>query len=135
MPAETSFVTAGKFRLAVDRPGVPTGRFVYGSSYLARENALPLDPLELKLSEKTYTTRQLKGVFGALRDASPDYWDRRVVEKHAGVPQLREIDYLLHSPDDRAGAVGFGVNAEPPAPRRRFNQTSELARLQEFAAG
>lgn len=133
LPGKTSFVTAGKFRLAVDRRGVPTGRFVYGSSYLARENAVPLDPLELKLSKKTYTTRQLKGVFGALRDASPDYWGRRVIEKHAGLPQLRETDYLLHSPDDRAGALGFGLNAEPPAPRRKFNQTLELARLQEFA--
>jgi len=133
LPGETSFVTAGKFQLGADRRGVQTGKFVYGSTYLARESAVPIDPLELKLSKKTYATRQLKGVFGALRDASPDYWGRRVIEKHAGIPQLREIDYILQSPDDRAGALGFGLNAEPPAPRRKFNQTIELARLQEFA--
>ena len=118
LPGDTSFVTAGKFRLNVDRRGIPTGRFVYGSSYLARDDAVPLDPLELKLSRNNYTTRNLNGVFGALRDASPDYWGRRVIEKHTGIPQLREIDYLLYSPDDRAGALGFGLHAEPPAPRR-----------------
>ena len=133
LPGETSFVTAAKFHLAADRRGAPTGKFVYGSTYLTRENAVSLDPLGLKLSKKTYTTRQLKGVFGALRDASPDYWGRRVIEKHAGLPQLREIDYMLQSPDDRAGALGFGLNVEPPAPRKKFNQTIELARLQEFA--
>jgi len=133
LPGETNFVTAAKFHLAADRRGAPTGKFVYGSTYLTRENAVSLDPLELKLSKKTYTTRQLKGVFGALRDASPDYWGRRVIEKHAGLPQLREIDYMLQSPDDRAGALGFGLNVEPPAPRRKFNQTIELARLQESA--
>lgn len=133
LPGETRFVTAGKFHLAADRRGVPTGRFVYGSTYLARENAVSLDPLELKLSKRTYTTRRLKGVFGALRDACPDYWGRRVIEKHAGLFQLREIDYMLQSPDDRAGALGFGLNSNPPAPRRKFNQTMALAKLQKFA--
>ncbi len=69
-------------------------------------------------------------MFGAIRDASPDYWGRRVIEKHVGKTELGEIDYLLHSPDDRAGALGFGLKKEPPAPRRKFNQTIELERLQ-----
>ncbi|MBK6674296.1 MAG: HipA domain-containing protein [Proteobacteria bacterium] len=74
-----------------------------------------------------------KGLFGALRDAGPDYWGRRVIEKHAGIATLDELDYLLQSPDDRAGALGFGLNVEPPAPKREFNRTLELARLQELA--
>ena len=133
LPGETEFVTAGKFELTTDRRGIPTGRFIYGRSYLARENAVPIDPLELKLSTKTYETNLLKGIFGSLRDASPDYWGRRVIEKHTGQTQLSEIDYLLYSPDDRAGALGFGLNREPPAPRRKFNQTMELERLQALA--
>ncbi|MFQ5982198.1 MAG: type II toxin-antitoxin system HipA family toxin [Woeseiaceae bacterium] len=133
LPGTTEFVTAGKFHLTTDRRGVPIGRFVYGDSYLARDNAVPIDPLELKLGSNIYTTRILKGVFGALRDASPDYWGRRIIERHAGRPQLAEMDYLLYSPDDRAGALGFGRNREPPAPRRKFNQTIELERLQAFA--
>jgi len=133
LPGETEFVTVGKFELTTNRQGNPAGKFVYGRSYLARDNAVPIDPIELKLSTKTYETNILKGVFGALRDASPDYWGRRVIEKYKGQTQLGEIDYLLYSPDDRAGALGFGLNQEPPAPSRKFNQTMELERLQELA--
>ena len=64
LPGETEFVTAGKFELTTNRQGNPTGKFVYGRSYLARDNAVPIDPLELKLSTKTYETNLLKGVFG-----------------------------------------------------------------------
>ncbi len=133
LPDETEFVTAGRFKLTTDRNGVATGRFIYGKSYLERNNAVPLDPIELKLRRGTYQTNILKGVFGAIRDASPDYWGRRVIEKYVGKTELGEIDYLLHSPDDRAGALGFGLNREPPAPRRKFNQTIELERLQALA--
>jgi serine/threonine-protein kinase HipA len=117
----------------VDRLGNHFGRFVYGRRYLARADAVPLDPFDLPLSERTFETRLFKGLFGVLRDASPDYWGRRVIEKRSGVTQLDEIDYVLNSADDRAGALGFGLNVEPPAPRRMFNRTVDLARLQELA--
>jgi serine/threonine-protein kinase HipA len=133
LPGETTFVTAGKFQLTTNRRNMPTGKFVYGDSYRSRNDAVPIDPIELKLTRGTFTTTLLKGVFGALRDASPDYWGRRVIDKRSGVLRLSEIDYLLESPDDRAGALGFGRNAEPPAPRRRFNQTIALPRMQELA--
>ena len=133
LPGETKFVPAARFELTTDRHGVATGRLVYGKSYLARGNAVPIDPIDLKLNERVYETRQLKGLFGALRDASPDYWGRRVIEKYSGVAHLGELDYLLHSPDDRAGALGFGVNVTPPAPRREFNRTLDLEKLQVLA--
>ena len=133
LPGETELVTAGRFRRSFDRHGVATGRFVYGKSYLERRNAVPIDPIELKLSANTYETRLLKGIFGALRDASPDHWGRRIIERQFGSPGPDEIDYLLHSPDDRAGALGFGLNQQPPAPKRTFNRTMELEKLQAFA--
>lgn len=133
LPGDTDFVTAGRFVLEVGGQGVSKGRFVYGRSYLERDNAVPFDPGELKLSHKTYATTSLKGVFGALRDASPDHWGRRIIERYAGKMQLGEIDYMLESPDDRAGALGFGLNREPPAPRRDFNRTLALERLQRLA--
>ena len=133
LPGETLPVTAGRFTLTTDRAGNPLGRFVYGRRYLARPDAVPFDPVELKLADRTYETTALKGVFGALRDSGPDYWGRRVIEKHAGKPQLSELDYLLHSPDDRAGALGFELNQTPPAPERKFNQTLDLAKLQTIA--
>ncbi|WP_407114480.1 type II toxin-antitoxin system HipA family toxin [Bradyrhizobium sp. LMG 9283] len=133
LPGQTEAVTAGRFQLARDRRGNALGRFVYGKSYLSRGEAVAIDPVELKLSGETYETGRLNGVFGALRDAGPDYWGRRVIEKHASVPQLGELDYLLNSADDRAGALGFGLGRQPPAPRRKFNKTLELAKLQEIA--
>ena len=133
LPGKVSAVTAGKFVLDPTSPGGPLGRFVYGRSYLKNPDAVPIDPLELKLSSTTYNTVRLKGVFGALRDAGPDYWGRHVIEKHAAKSTLGEMDYLLESPDDRAGALGFGLNKVPPAPRRQFNKTLDLAKLQELA--
>lgn len=133
LPGQTEAVTAGRFVLSTRRDRTPLGRFVYGKSYLSRNDAVELDPVELKLSNETYETARLGGVFGALRDAGPDYWGRRVIEKHAGKSMLGEIDYLLESPDDRAGALGFGLGQEPPAPRRTFNKTQDLAKLQKIA--
>ncbi|MBU1358785.1 MAG: type II toxin-antitoxin system HipA family toxin [Gammaproteobacteria bacterium] len=133
LPGATEPVTAGRFALRGNRRGVAEGHFVYGRTYLARADAVPLDPVELKLTERTYATTALNGVFGALRDASPDYWGRRVIQRHLGVAQPSELDYLLYSPDDRAGALGFGLNQVPPAPKRSFNQTLDLARVQATA--
>ena len=133
LPGETKAVTAGRFSLTWDRHGTALGRFVYGQSYLKRVDCVPIDPVELKLVRRTYETAALNGVFGALRDAGPDYWGRRVIERHAGKPELNELDYLLYAPDDRAGALGFGLGPKPPAPRRKFNQTLDLARLQKIA--
>jgi serine/threonine-protein kinase HipA len=128
LPGEVTPVTAAKFELS---EGV--GRLVYGRSYLARANAVEIDPAELKLGNEEYETALLGGVFGALRDASPDYWGRLVIERALGKVNLDEIDYLLQSADDRAGALGFGINEAPPAPKRDFNKTLDLKALQETA--
>ena len=133
LPGASAPTIAGRFVLEQTPTGDPIGRFVYGRSYLANPDAVEIDPVELKLSGATYQTARLNGVFGALRDAGPDYWGRRVIEKHAGITRLGELDYLLESPDDRAGALGFGENVKPPAPPRKFNRTLDLAHLQETA--
>ena len=133
LPGTTKFVTAAKFVLSKDPSGIALGQLVYGAKYLNRDDAVPIDPIELKLQSGTFQTHSLKGVFGALRDAGPDFWGRRIVEKRSGVPELGELDYLLNSPDDRAGALCFGLGKTPPAPCRKFNQTIALPRLLELA--
>lgn len=133
LPGTTEFVAVGRFVLATDRVGIPFGRFIYGRSYLERSDAVPLDPMELPLSDRTYQTERLKGMFGALRDSGPDYWGRRVIDKYSGPGVLGELDYLLHSPDDRAGALSFGIQRDPPAPSRTYNRTVDLERLQTIA--
>lgn len=133
LPGESEAVTAGRFTLALDRHGTAIGRFVYGRRYLKRADCVELDPVELRLARRVYETTRLRGVFGALRDAGPDFWGRRVIERRAGRAELGELDYLLESPDDRSGALGFGLGKVPPAPRRSFNQTLDLAKLQVIA--
>lgn len=133
LPGTTVPVAAGRYALAGNHPRDMTGRFVYAKSYLERTDAVALDPVELTLSTETRSTRNMGGIFGALRDASPDFWGRKLIEYVVGGVHLNELEYLLNAPDDRAGALGCGRNQTPPAPKRHFNQTLDLAALQETA--
>jgi serine/threonine-protein kinase HipA len=128
LPQSLEVVTAGYYELASPQ-GLATGDFVYNPAYLRRPDAVPLEPFELPLSPRRSTTVKLRGIFGCLRDASPDAWGRRIIEKHLGRTDLSEVDYLLHSPEDRAGALSFGHGKLPAAPRREFNQVIQLGRL------
>lgn len=133
LPGQTDQITAGKYVLEKTEQGIDVGHFVYGRSYLSRADAVEIDPIELKLENKVFNTVTMKGVFGALRDASPDYWGRRIIERNLKVAQADEMTYLLQSADDRIGALGFGFNQTPPAPNRVFNQKIQLDRLQKEA--
>jgi serine/threonine-protein kinase HipA len=132
-PGATEFVTAGRFRVYPTPEGLAVGEFVYGRRYLGRDDAVELDPVELRLRRGPFETARMQGFFGAIRDAMPDSWGRRVIEKNTGHTQLEEFDYLIQGPDDRAGALGFGLNVEPPAPKHKFNRTLDLERLQVAA--
>lgn len=133
LPGQVEPVTAGRYQLDTSRQGMPVGQFVYGKSYLSRNDRVEFDPVELKLQVPVFRTTKLRGNFGALRDSSPDSWGRKLIEKRLGNVSPTEIEYLLNSPDDRAGALGFGLNVQPPAPARKFNRTLDLAKLIELA--
>jgi serine/threonine-protein kinase HipA len=133
LPDATEFTTAGRFEISQTRDGIPIGRFVYGKTYRLRPDAVELDPVELKLGEAQYETVKMQGFFGAIRDSMPDFWGRSIIERNAGKGGLEEFDYLMLSPDDRSGALGFGLNAIPPAPRSHFNRTLDLEYLQKMA--
>jgi serine/threonine-protein kinase HipA len=111
LPSTEEVVVAGRFVLQVVSGGA-VGRFRYGKSYLARENAIPLDPVHLPLAGKEFRTALNGGLFGALRDAAPDFWGRTVIERR-GHP-VNELGYLLATADIRVGALSFGPTPEPP---------------------
>ena len=115
--------------------GTFVGRFRYGDRYLERKDAVAFDPFRLPLGETVHEFTKLKGIPGAVRDASPDAWGRRVIEhKLKRSPgDLEEIDYLLNGPQDGAGNLSFGADVDPPARKRRHNQTHQLAKLIEAA--
>ena len=133
LPGATEFVTAGRFRVSTGPTGDPVGAFVYGRRYRELAEAVELDPVELRLADQVYETGRMGGFFGAIRDAMPDSWGRRVIERHVGHARLEGFDYLLGGPDDRAGALGFGVAVEPTASMPRFARALELDRLQRAA--
>jgi serine/threonine-protein kinase HipA len=132
LPGSLENVTAGFFEQQ-ERAGVALGVFVYSPAYLQRPDAVPLDPFELPLREGRFETVKLSGIFGPLRDASPDAWGRRIIERHLNRTDLSEVEYLLHSPEDRVGALSFGRGKSPPPPASRFNKVLELRKLLEFA--
>ena len=110
--------------LTVDQAGrSTTAEFTYGARYLAREDAIALDPVHLPLKAASFKADRL---FGAIRDAAPDSWGRTVLElRHAALQynefgELPELEYLLKSSGDRIGALAFtaGTGTPPALPTR-----------------
>lgn len=133
LPGRLDVVPCGRYQREVLRDGRVVGRFAYARSYREREDAVPLDPYHLPLTPRPYETARLDGMFGALRDASPDAWGRRVIEKLTGRADLDEMDFLLLGPEDRAGALSFGEVPTPPVPVRSVNRVLHLLELRQAA--
>jgi serine/threonine-protein kinase HipA len=133
LPGSVETVVCGRFVREATRDGRNVGRFVYGRSYRERPDAVALDPIHLPIAPTVYQTTKLDGVFGALRDAAPDAWGRRVIERIVG-RHVDEVDFLLESPQDGAGALTFGRGPFPPAPVCEFNRVVQLEELRSAAA-
>jgi serine/threonine-protein kinase HipA len=131
LPGTLETVPAALLRVQTLPDGTQVGRFRYGDRYLQRREAVALDPFRLPLAKSVFEFTRLKGIPGAVRDAGPDAWGRRVIEHklQRSAADLHEIDYLLHGPQDGAGYLSFGLKAEPPAPKGQYNRTHQLAEL------
>lgn len=133
LPGSLETVPAALLRVQTLPDGTQVGRFRYGDRYLQRPEAVALDPFRLPLANQVVEFTQLKGIPGAVRDAGPDAWGRRVIEHklERSPADLHEIDYLLQGPQDGAGYLSFGLKVEPPAPKRQYNCTVQLGELIE----
>jgi serine/threonine-protein kinase HipA len=120
LPDETKPVVAG----ILQRVGNQL-LFNYGRSYLERENAISIYEPELPLERGEIPLADGLSMPGAIRDASPDAWGRRVLTHRkfnvkgeaAGSHDLGELTYLLESGSDRAGALDFQNSASKYMPR------------------
>lgn len=134
LPGATEPVVAGELRF--EAKGRQT--FVYGRSYLERENAGPIYQPELPLRQGAHEPVGGLDHFSCLRDAAPDAWGRRVIESRllggsetgAG-DGVDEATYLLHSGSDRTGALDFQESASEYIPRELGDVS--LAELHEAA--
>ena len=131
LPGTLNTVPAALLKVEKLPDGTFVGRLRYGDRYLERRNAIELDPFRLPLGNTVHEFTQRKGIPGAVRDAGPDAWGRRVIEHklQRSPGDLEEIDYLLKGPQDGAGYLSFGSTLEPPAPKRPYNLTHQLADL------
>lgn len=120
LPDQTEPVVAGKLNVEGDRL-----RFLYGKSYLARDDAISLYEPELPLQAGLIPLRNGLNMPACIRDASPDAWGRRVIinrklgirGRHVDVAQLDELTYLLESGSDRIGALDFQLSPTEYVPR------------------
>lgn len=128
LPGETTAVPAGVF---THYPDDRIGRFAYGRRYLERPKALPVDPVALPLGATPKDVVINGGLYGAFRDASPDYWGRLVLaaELKVAPEALSEMDYLLQANASRVGNLDFRrflEQGEPPMSPPAFQALEEL---------
>ena len=79
-------------------------RFVYGRSYLERNDAISLDMRELPLESGVFRPR-VGEMHSVIRDASPDAWGRKVLLYRLKQDHITELDYLLNAGTDQYPVV------------------------------
>jgi serine/threonine-protein kinase HipA len=113
LPEETLAVPAGELDLQEMGAESTASSFGYGRRYLDRPNAVPVDPVSLPLAclpgDQARYEPANPPLFGAVRDAAPDFWGRRVLEARLKVPpdSVPESTYLLNAGPHRFGALDF----------------------------
>jgi len=114
LPGTLETVPTALLRAQTLADGTQIGRLRYGDRYLKRQDAVALDPFKLPLAKEVFEFTRLHGIPGAVRDAGPDAWGRRVIEHNLerSAADLQEIDYLLHGPQDSILAPAW----VPPGP-------------------
>lgn len=111
--------------------------FVYGRSYLDRDDAISLYEPELPLRRGRIRPLPELTAPNCILDAGPDAWGQRVIMNRllgvattdADPTDLNLLTYLLQSGSDRVGALDFQASAERYAPR-----AADDATLEELAA-
>lgn len=137
LPGATVPVVAGRVDRIDGGPG-PVYEFTYGRSYLRRRDAVPISLDELALRPGPIDPSPLQ-IAGALRDAAPDAWGRRViVNRLAGgaspdTDRFDELVYMIESGSDRIGALDFQRSPGTYVPREPAGASlDELLRAAEL---
>lgn len=99
------------------------GSFTYSKEWLDSPWAYPLDPVNLPLSARRFTTDNPKAVFGVFTDAGPDDWGTRIMlMQHRGIPK-NEIERLLRTSGNGVGVLRFSLS------RARIKEPARLSSL------
>ncbi len=103
-------------------------RFKYAREWLDQEQAFALDPELLPLQEGEFQSQPGWEVFGVLRDAGPDYWGRKIIERSFNRLGLSELEFLLATGNERVGALAFTTERKRPG----STQSPSVAQLEDL---
>jgi len=109
-------------------------RFVYGRSYLARTDAVPILSPDLPLTSGGMLPPAGHDVHGCFADGAPDAWGRSVILRRLHGGDVRDVDtatlptltYLRESGTDRIGANDFQASADTYVPREVDGTLEEI---------
>ncbi|NQY63630.1 MAG: HipA domain-containing protein [Alteromonadaceae bacterium] len=105
------------------------GEFRYGKSYLAREDAFALDPLNLPLSDILYTTANMKGLFGVLSDAGADSWGEKIILSLHKTKPKNALEFLLVGAGMGVGSLVFSLSSRSSKSKENKNTLGEIPML------
>lgn len=124
-------------------PEVTASTFIYGAKYRERPTSIAVDPVSLKLNVANahtgdYLFESAAGdvpLFGAIRDAAPDAWGRRVIENklRADANTLTEGQYLEEAGANRIGALDFRDKPTSPPKQGAIPEAKDLRYLLDAA--
>lgn len=134
------WVSCGQLILREELGELRTSLFKYNEVYRSGERSLELDPVNLSFSKTPVAPNALLApkaplpYFGALRDATPDSWGRRVIEAKLRAPlnSLPESQYMLHASSERAGMIDVR-RTESDLPSGQQDEWSNLENLARAA--
>jgi serine/threonine-protein kinase HipA len=130
LPDAVEPIVCGRFVHRHTPGGQDVGTFVYGKSYLARDDAVPIDPIALPLHERPFSTVHLSGWFSALLDGGPDEWGKRLIDRLHGAQDTS--GYFLKARGEAVGALAFSADAaSSPAAPANASPVNTLERLVE----
>ena len=141
LAGEAGAVPAGQVSIFEEGLRVAASSFGWGARYLQRPNAIPLDAASLSLegaepgSQRVVEPTNGLEFFGAVRDAMPDMWGRRVIENLLKVPSnsLPETRYLMEAGSNRFGALDIRPGLQHEETRGRLTPVSDLRYLMDAA--
>jgi len=105
------------------------GEFRYGKSYLLREDAFALDPLNFPLNNSIFTTTNQKGVFGVLSDAGADSWGQKVILSLHKTKPKNALEFLLAGAGMGVGSLVFSLSSSASKSKINKNILGDIPML------
>ena len=110
-------------------PENSNGQFIYGKSYLKRDDAFALDPINLPLNTRTYTVNFNHGLFGVLSDAGADSWGERIILSLHKTKPKNALEFLLAGSGMGVGCLVFSLSKTASKHKANKNTLGDIPML------